>query len=103
MAKQTIQIADKPTLDEVKTLVDNLIGSLSNVSSGCLTRLTYDATNGLSMYLFTGNKIYCADYTVTAVSKCTKVNSNCLKVTSDGVVKFKLSASGGTLVNISIQ
>lgn len=97
MALQTIQVADKPTLDTVKSLVDNIV---DNSSSGCVAKLTPN-NSSLRLYLFAGNKIY-SKYTMTAVSNCTKSTDNLLLVTSNGIVEFEVDTTDESVI-ISIS
>ena len=93
MAKKTIQVADKPTLDTVKSLVDSIV---DNSSSGCAAILT-PISGKIKLYLFAGNKIYC-NHTMTAVSNCTKSTDNLLTVTSNGIVEFGVNTTDQTVI-----
>lgn len=106
MATKTVQIADKPTLDEVKALLEDsgygletlkdLIGNWSERNKSVSTiQCTLGTTTSQSIYLLKDTKIYAA-VELVPVSNCT-FDTDHLVVTEDGVVEFSASSADSTV------
>ena len=102
MAKQTIQIADKPTLDEVKAILEDsgyglevikgLIETWSAKNeSDSIVQCTLGITTSQSIYLPKDSKIY-APVDLVAVTNCT-FDTDHLVVTDDGIVEFSANSA----------
>lgn len=106
MATKTVQIADKPTLDEVKAILEDsgygleVIKELvdawsSNNESVSTIQCTLGTTTSQSVYLLKDTKIYAA-VELVPMSNCT-FDTDHLVVTEDGVVEFSASSADSTV------
>ena len=102
MATKTVQIADKPTLDEVKALLEDsgyglealkeLVDTWSSNNESISTiQCTLGTTTSQSMYLLKDTKIYAA-INLVPVTNCT-FDTDHLVVTEDGIVEFSASTT----------
>ena len=106
MAIQTVKIADKNTLDEIKTILKDsgygleVIKELvdtwsSNNESVSTIQCTLGTTTSQSVYLLKDTKIYAA-VELVPMSNCT-FDTDHLVVTEDGVVEFSASSGDATV------